>query len=411
MNVYTDKQLELMRIWQDDGLKRLNVLSGSVRSGKTWITLVLWAFWIATMPKSGRYLMVAKTLTSLRRNVLDLLESLVGTNNFTYSTAAKEGMLFGRRIYLEGANDARSESKIRGMTLAGAYIDELTQIPEDFFVMLLSRLSDPGAKLFSTTNPDSPMHWVKQNYLDRGDELDLLHMTFLLDDNSFLDPEYVKQLKQEYVGVYYFRFVLGMWQVAEGAIYGIFADDIKKYFTSKPDYDYSYIGVDFGGNKSAHAFVATGHKHDYSKITALMSEKHPATGVNPQQLYDKLEQFIIKFQNRYGQISIIYCDGAEQTLINGIRDRFGINSKYGIAVRNAIKNRITDRIRAATSMMAQDRFFYTEDCKTLVDALCSAVYDPKKLDDERLDDGTTDIDTLDSWEYSYERHIRFFARR
>ena len=121
---------------------------------------MLWAFWVKTMPQDGLYMMCAKSLTTLKRNCLLLLQDQVGENNFKFSLAAKEGYLFGRRILLEGANDARSESKIRGLTLQGAYCDELTQFPEDFFAMLLSRLRMPGAKLFATTNPDSPMHWL-----------------------------------------------------------------------------------------------------------------------------------------------------------------------------------------------------------------------------------------------------------
>ena len=101
-SVYTAKQLELLRLWQKNKLKRINLLEGSVSSGKTWISLVLWSFWVATSSRNGNYLMVAKTLTSLRRNCLDLLENLVGTANFTYSLSKKEGSLFGRRIYLEG---------------------------------------------------------------------------------------------------------------------------------------------------------------------------------------------------------------------------------------------------------------------------------------------------------------------
>ena len=107
--VYTPKQREILRLWQENELKRLNILEGSVRSGKTWISLVLWAFWVATMPKDGNYLMVAKTLTSLKRNCLDLLETLVGRANFSYSLSKKEGTLFGRKVYLEGVNDVRAE--------------------------------------------------------------------------------------------------------------------------------------------------------------------------------------------------------------------------------------------------------------------------------------------------------------
>ena len=92
-----------MKKWQKGNLKRINILSGSVRSGKTWISLVLWAFWVASSPKASSYLMASKTLSSLERNVLSLLENLAGPDNFTYSISKKEGRLFGRKIYFEGA--------------------------------------------------------------------------------------------------------------------------------------------------------------------------------------------------------------------------------------------------------------------------------------------------------------------
>ena len=173
-----------MRMLKRKELKRINILEGSVRSGKTWISLVLWAFWVATMPENGVYLMVAKTLTSLRRNCLDLLQSLVGKSSFSYSLSKKEGRLFGRLVYLEGVNDARAESKIRGMTLTGAYCDEVTLFTEEFFTMLLSRLSDDGAKLIGTTNPDNPHHWLMAKYLTRQDELSLMSMKFTIEDNK-----------------------------------------------------------------------------------------------------------------------------------------------------------------------------------------------------------------------------------
>lgn len=249
IDVYTLKQRELLRIWQRGKLRRINLLEGSVRSGKTWISLVVWAFWVATMPRDGNYLMVAKTLTSLRRNCLDLLQELVGTKYFRYSLSKKEARLFGRLVYLEGVNDARAESKIRGMTLQGAYCDELTLFTEDFFSMLLSRLSCPGAKLIATTNPDSPQHWLKVKYMDRAAELDMLIMKFLIEDNTFLDPEYVENLKKEYVGVFYDRFILGQWVVAEGRVYPMFTDNPDRFIlrgaTAGMDGQF-YISCDYG---------------------------------------------------------------------------------------------------------------------------------------------------------------------
>ena len=190
------------------------------------MSLVLWAFWVKTMPKNGLYMMAAKSLTTLKRNCLLPLQDLIGESNFEFSVTKKEGWLFGRHIILEGANDIRSEGKIRGVTLHGAYCDELTQLQEDFFTMLLSRLSEPGAKLIGTTNPDAPTHWLKTRYIDRAADLDILVVRFLIDDNTTLPREYVENIKREYTGVFYDRFILGNWTLAEGIIYPMYKDAI-----------------------------------------------------------------------------------------------------------------------------------------------------------------------------------------
>lgn len=224
-------------------------MEGSVSSGKTWISLVLWAFWVKVSPRDKLYLMCAKSLTTLKRNCLILLQELVGEGNFTFSIPSKEGHLFGRRVLFEGANDARAESKIRGMTLQGAYCDELTQLPEDFFAMLLSRLRLPGAKLIATTNPDNPNHWLMQNYIKRADELNFLDVKFTIDDNTTLPADYVENIKREYTGVFYNRFILGEWCIAEGLVYPMFSekdhvvDDIPWQALQRGKW---YISVDYG---------------------------------------------------------------------------------------------------------------------------------------------------------------------
>lgn len=249
--IYTLKQRELLRLWQKGGLRRMNLLEGSVSSGKTWVSLVLWAFWVASMPEDKPYLMCGKSLTTLKRNCLVLLEELVGKSHFSFSLAAKEGRLFGRRMYLEGANDARSESKIRGMTLQGAYCDELTQFPEDFFTMLLSRLRLPEAKLMATTNPDNPLHWLKTRYINRAGELDFLDAVFSIEDNTTLPEDYVENLKKEYTGVFYERFILGKWVAAQGAVYDMLDQRANVYRPEDRPVDMAWnatrtIAVDYG---------------------------------------------------------------------------------------------------------------------------------------------------------------------
>ena len=409
---FTKKQNDLMRLFKKNRLPRLTVLQGSVRSGKTWISLILWALWVASRPREYLYMMSAKSLQTLKRNCLLPLQELIGERNFTFSLSAKEGILFGRKIMLEGANDARSENKIRGITLGGAYCDELTLFPEDFFTMLLSRLSAPGAKLFATTNPDVPTHWLKKKYLD-NEKLtdDLLNIFFSIDDNTTLPPEYVASLKKEYTGVFYDRFILGKWVVAAGAIYRVFSDNIPAFAAPEvlPALDIINVGIDWGGNGSAHAMVAIGMTSDFGKLIALRSERVPATGLTPQQIYKRIYEFCEDVQKRYGKIADVYADSAEQTLIAGLREYI---DPLDLTVKNALKRPIIDRIRATTMLMGGERFFLTSECETLREAFQGAVYDDKVVgEDVRLDNGTSDIDTLDAFEYSFERYIPRLIRR
>lgn len=402
---FTAKQNELVRTVKSGKLKRLNILQGSVRSGKTWISLIIWAFWVASRPKEYLYMMCAKSLQTLKRNCLFPLQELVGENNFSFSLSTKEGVLFGRKIMLEGANDARSEGKIRGITLGGAYCDELTLFPKDFFTMLLSRLSAPEAKLIATTNPDVPTHWLKKEYLDNAALADdLLSVFFGIDDNTTLPAEYVSSLKKEYTGVYYDRFIRGLWVVANGAIYRIFSDNVAGYRAAEPlpRFDTINIGLDWGGNGSSHALVATGITADYKRVYALRSERIPAKDMIPQQLYKRVHDFIAAVKP-YGAIRSICADSAEQTLIAGLREYL---KGTDITVKNSLKRPINDRIFATTILMGGGRFYLTSDCETLIEAFQGAVWDDKIVGEEvRLDNGTSDIDTLDAFEYSFERYI------
>ena len=421
---FTKKQNDLMRLFKRNKLPRLTVLQGSVRSGKTWISLILWALWVATRPRDYLYMMTAKSLQTLKRNCLLPLQELIGERNFTFSLSAKEGVLFGRKIMLEGANDARSENKIRGITLGGAYCDELTLFPEDFFVMLLSRLSAPGAKLFATTNPDTPTHWLKKKYLDnKGLVDDLLNIFFGIDDNTTLPADYVSALKKEYTGtVYYNRFILGQWAAAGGIIYQPFADSLAEggdrrflWPVDKPCKPWRvHIGVDFGGNGSWHAFVATGILPYYAGVVGLASARIDPKNQDADYLAAQLITFCTAVFAKYGEIHYLFCDSAEQTLINHIRTRLRASKLYWLAdrVNNSAKIQIIDRIRLTSILMGGGRFWYMPEAATLRDALASALWSQKRPGvDERLDDGTTDIDTLDAFEYTIERDYRRLTAR
>ena len=396
------KQEQVLALLKNGGLRRLNILEGSVRSGKTYVSLLLWAFWIAVRPDSCVYLMAGKTLAALKRNVLAPLEELFGGEEVSCSLSKKEAKIFGRTVYLEGACDVRSETKIRGLTLDGAYCDELSLFPEDFFVMLLSRLSRPGAKLFATTNPDHPRHWLKQNYLD-NEELDLLDLKFTLDDNIFHEKEYVEALKAEFKGVYRDRFILGLWVAVEGRIYKEFGRDniigekeLAQRLKQSPIV-FKTVGVDYGGNRSASVFCLVGFDKGFRNVYVL-DEVYDDKNDSAEALISSFAGTVERWSEDK-KLLAVYCDSAEQLLVKSFR------RVVRTEVKNALKKPISTRINMLCRLISAKRFFVSEKCPHLIEALETALWDESRTGcDMRLDNGTTNIDSLDALEYAMERY-------
>ena len=401
-NLFSPKQEEALLLLKEGKLRRINILEGSVRSGKTYVSMIMWGFWTAGSPKNSAYLMAGKTLSTLKRNVLEPMKELFGSN-FTYSITKKEGRLFGRKIYLEGASNAQAENKIRGMTLMGAYCDELTLFPEDFFTMLLSRLSETGAKLFATTNPDSPAHWVKRDFLDNK-RIDLLSLKFTIDDNIFLPKSYVESLKNEFCGVFYDRFILGNWVMAEGRIYENFgnssiitSEELEKRL-SENRLITSAVGVDYGGNGSASAFVHLGFDAGFRNVYVL-GEYYDKRNRSAENLINAFKEFITEEKQKFPTLSHVYCDSAEQLLIKSFRQAVRLD------VKNALKKPVNTRINMLNRLISAGRFFVSEDCPHVIEALQTAVWDESNCHkDVRLDNGTSNIDSLDALEYAFERY-------
>lgn len=401
------KQIDFM-LYDD---RRINLLTGSVRSGKTYVSLLKWAVFVGSMPENSEFLMTGKTITSLKRNCLGLLQELVG-DNFKYSLSQKSGILFGRRIWLEGANDDRAESKIRGMTLAGAYVDELTQIPEDFYRMLLSRLSMKGAKLYATTNPDTPTHWVKLDIID-NEEIDKKVWHFTFDDNEILkkeNQEYFDNLKLEYQSmgeVYYQRFILGLWVLAEGIIYKQFANNPEMFIKDEAVDEYGNpirfmiisIGIDYGATEGETEFKATGITQYFKEVWTIDELK--MSGLHtPEDMYKHFIEFYKRIVAKYGKVTHAFADyGALGQVLTYGMNRYLQQNNIPLKIEDCIKGEINDRIFLDQMLFAQHRRFILKECKYLIEAYKLAVWDDKH-ENQRLDDGTTPIDDLDASEYS-----------
>lgn len=317
-------------------------------------------------------------------------------------------------VIFAGAGKADSYKKIRGNSYGMWIATEVNLHHDSFIKEAFNRTAAARLrKFFWDLNPSNPGAAIYTDYIDlyrskhKAGELPggCNYQLFTLTDNATISEERRKEIISQYdpKTTWYRRDILGMRCVAEGLCYPEFADDPEKYKTDKPVYDFVQIGVDFGGNKSAHAFVATGIKRGLG-IVYLMSKRIEAKGVTPSTLYQQYGQFVQDCREKYpGQYAYTYADSAEQTLIAGMAAQFP-------GIKNSAKNPIIDRIRATNSLISQGRLKYTADCKTLVEAMCTAVWDDQKLEDIRLDNGSSDIDTLDAAEYSWEKYLYQLAK-
>lgn len=229
---------------------RINLWTGSIRSGKTISSLLRWLMYVSAAPRGGALVVTGKTYDTVSRNVFGPLQDPAITGKTAqlvkYTRGASTGTILGRKVEVITANDAKAEGRLRGLTCAGAYADEVSLLPEVYWDQLLGRMSVPGAKVFGTSNPDNPAHWLRQRFILRQGELNLRHWHFTLDDNPALPAEYVADIKAEFTGLWYRRFILGEWVAAEGAVYDMWDEDRHVVEELPQMIRLLALGVDYG---------------------------------------------------------------------------------------------------------------------------------------------------------------------
>ena len=406
----SDKQKEFIQ----NANKRYNIKTGATRSGKTYLDILY------TIPsrirersgKDGLNVILGVTNSTIERNILQPLRELYGDKLIGTINSHNVARLFGEEVYCLGAEKVSQVSKIRGASIKYCYCDELAEYNQEVFELLKSRLDKEYSVLDGALNPESPTHWLKQ-FIDS--DVDIYCQTYTIFDNPFLPPQFVKNLCKEYEGtVYYNRYILGQWCNAEGLIYTRFANDPTKYkWTKKKDngnYDLpsgiTIIGIDYGGTKSGQAFVCTRISNDFKQVITLGSEKHMGD-IDPDDLENLEIEFAKKMMYKYNcEIDYMLPDNEEVVLIRGLKRRVQ-EMGWSTIVRGCTKEPINDRIDCGRTMISYGILYYIEEeCQTFVDALSSALWDDDAKEDTRLDDFTTDIDTIDAWEYSWCRFMK-----
>lgn len=378
---FTEKQLFTMR----NSNARINIFSGAVRSGKTIASIFRFIHYIKYGPR-GSLIIVGKSERTIIRNIISIMQKILG-KSLNFNQGKGEIIIGSRLIYVCGANDERAEGKIRGLTIAGALVDEATLIPRGFWTQLLARLSIKGSQLFATTNTDSPHHFLKKDYIDRKGELDLSYHQFKLEDNTFLDKDYISNLKKEYQGLYYRRFIDGIWCLAEGAIYNIWDSKIYMQDTSQINFKNpkQIIGVDYGITNPT-SFLK--FRFDDINNIALIKEMHldkDTLGLNITDdiLANKFEEFAGN-----DKIEMVYCDPSATSFKNKLRSK----GKWNIM--NA-DNSVLKGIQFVSTLLSNNKLIVDKTCKETDKGFSSYVWDtkaqqkgidqPLKVDDHEMD--------------------------
>jgi PBSX family phage terminase large subunit len=369
----------------------LNVWEGSVRSGKTIASLLRWLVYVANAPSGGELVVVGKTFDTVARNVFGPLTDpgLFGSASklITYTRGSSVAWILGRRVEVITANDAKAEARLRGLTGAGAYVDEMTLLPKEFFKRLIDRMSVPGALIFGTTNPDNPGHWLRKDWLNRADELGIRTWHFTLDDNPALSAEYVARMKQAFTGLWYRRYILGHWVMSEGAIYEAFdstrhvVDEIPtitRWLCDAIDYGTvnPFADLLIGLGADQRIYVTSEYRHDSRTARRQMTDAE----------YSRARRTWLNGQGVRPEFTVV--DPSAASFIEQLHR----DNTPGVV---PAENTVLDGIRTVASLLAADRLRIHRSCAGLIDELPGYSWDdeaaekgedkPIKQDDHSCD--------------------------
>ena len=331
---FSPKQLKLM-YWYMDGSPYQTcdtiIADGAVRSGKTIAMICGFFRWSLAAFQGETFILAGKTIGVLKKNVIGpALQILRGWGlSYVYISSGDEARIeVGENVYyLYDAHNERSQDRLQGLTAAGA---------------LAEAEAAWQARIWLNCNPESPAHYVKTELIDKAAEKNICHLHFLMSDNLTLSQKTRERYERMFSGVFYQRFIRGEWAMTDGLVYPQFANDPGAYLLdTAPPIHYASIGVDFGGTGSAHAFVLTGFTAGFEQVVVLdeyyHNNKHQGV-LSPKQLDQAFVDFVRRAKARY-RVYAVYCDSAEQTLIQGLRVA-AVKAGLGVEIRNARKGEI-----------------------------------------------------------------------
>lgn len=252
---FSTKQLKVLTWWRHPVVSRRDgiICDGSVRAGKTVIMSLSYVMWGMTGFNGQNFGMAGKTIGSFRRNVFRPLKTMLIGRGYRVLDHRTDNMFEVKRggvtnfFYYFGGKDEGSQDLVQGITTAGFFFDEVALMPESFVNQAASRLSVNGAKLWFNCNPEGPYHWFKTEWLDKKTEKNLLHLHFTMEDNPSLSEERMTYYQRLFSGIFYQRYIKGLWVLAEGVVYSNWR---QEQMTELPpdlhSFEEYYVSCDYG---------------------------------------------------------------------------------------------------------------------------------------------------------------------
>ena len=371
---FSKKQRMVLNWWCDtspvkdmDGI----IADGAIRSGKTVSMSLSFVFWAMTSYNGQNFAMCGKTIGSFRRNVLFWLKLMLKSRGYTVVDHRADNLVtiskgdITNNFYIFGGKDESSQDLIQGITLAGVFFDEVALMPESFVNQATGRCSVEGSKYWFNCNPDGPYHWFKENWIDKASEKKLLYLHFTMDDNLSLSEKIKERYRCMYSGVFYKRYILGLWCMAEGVIYDMF--DAARHVVKKPENlvkaNY-YVSCDYG-TQNATVFLLWCKDTEGKWICIreyYYSGREEASQKTDTEYADDLKEWLGGIK----PVKII-VDPAAASFIAELKKR-------GYSVKKA-KNDVLDGIRYVASLLNQNQIAVEEGCINTRKEFASYVWD------------------------------------
>jgi len=398
---FSQKQLKVLNWWQSnsphkdkDGL----ICDGSVRAGKTVVMSLSFVMWAMETFEDENLGMAGKTIGSFRRNVFKPLKRMLMSRGYKVKEYRSENMFTVTRngkvnyFYIFGGKDEASQDLIQGITLAGMFFDEVALMPQSFVNQATARCSVDGAKFWFNCNPAGPYHWFKLEYLDQLEDKNMLHLHFTMDDNLSLSERIKERYKRMYKGVFYQRFILGLWVLAEGIIYDMFDKKLHSVETIPRNYTKYYVSVDYG-TQNPTTFGLWGF---CDGVWYKVKEYHYDGRKSSKQKTD--EEYCQDMKEFIGDLSIlkIIVDPSAASFITALK-------RYKFPVKEA-NNAVLDGIRNVANALVNGLIKYNDCCVETFREYSSYIWDekaanrgedvPVKQNDHQLDGDRYFVNTV-----------------